>query len=100
MDRPAFIAALCLAAAGTRSLAAPSPSAEASGTSADGRTDEPLGLVLSGGGAKGAYEVGVWQELRAAGIGFAEDIARQADKTLPESTILAYWLDRMALGTA
>ena len=33
-------------------------------------------------------------------IGFAEDIARQADKTLPESTILAYWLDRMALGTA
>ena len=28
----------------------------------------PLGLVLSGGGAKGAYEVGVWQELQAAGI--------------------------------
>ena len=27
-----------------------------------------LGLVLSGGGAKGAYEVGVWQELQAAGI--------------------------------
>lgn len=33
-------------------------------------------------------------------IGYAEDIARQADKTLPESTVLAYWLDRMALGTA
>ena len=28
----------------------------------------PLGLVLSGGGAKGAYEVGVWQELEAAGL--------------------------------
>lgn len=28
----------------------------------------PLGLVLSGGGAKGAYEVGVWQELQAAGL--------------------------------
>lgn len=27
---------------------------------------DPLGLVLSGGGAKGAYEVGVWQELQAA----------------------------------
>ena len=33
-------------------------------------------------------------------IGYAEDIARQADKTLPESTVLAYWLDRMALGTS
>lgn len=29
---------------------------------------EPLGLVLSGGGAKGAYEVGVWQALEEAGI--------------------------------
>ena len=29
---------------------------------------EPIGLVLSGGGAKGAYEVGVWQELQAAGL--------------------------------
>ena len=28
----------------------------------------PLGLVLSGGGAKGAYEVGVWQELEEAGL--------------------------------
>ena len=28
----------------------------------------PIGLVLSGGGAKGAYEVGVWQELQAAGL--------------------------------
>ena len=27
-----------------------------------------LALVLSGGGAKGAYEVGVWQELQAAGV--------------------------------
>ena len=29
---------------------------------------ETLGLVLSGGGAKGAYEVGVWQELQSAGL--------------------------------
>lgn len=28
----------------------------------------PLGLVLAGGGAKGAYEVGVWKELEAAGL--------------------------------
>ena len=28
----------------------------------------PLGLVLSGGGAKGAYEVGVWQVLAEAGL--------------------------------
>ena len=27
-----------------------------------------LGLVLSGGAAKGAYEVGVWQELQTAGL--------------------------------
>ena len=33
-------------------------------------------------------------------IGYAEDIARQAERTLPESAILAYWLDRMSLGTA
>ena len=32
-------------------------------------------------------------------IGYAEDIARQADKTLPESTVLSYWLDRMTLGS-
>ena len=29
---------------------------------------EPIGLVLSGGGARGAYEVGVWQALQAAGL--------------------------------
>ena len=29
---------------------------------------EPMGLVLSGGGAKGAYEVGVWQTLVESGI--------------------------------
>lgn len=33
----------------------------------------PLALVLSGGGAKGAYEVGVWQALHEAGL--AEDVA-------------------------
>lgn len=29
---------------------------------------DPIGLVLAGGGSKGAYEVGVWQELQAAGL--------------------------------
>lgn len=29
---------------------------------------ERIGLVLSGGGAKGAYEVGVWQEMQAVGL--------------------------------
>lgn len=29
---------------------------------------DPLGLVLSGGGAKGAYEVGVWQTLIETGV--------------------------------
>ena len=29
---------------------------------------EPIGLVLSGGGAKGAYEVGVWQGLQDLGL--------------------------------
>ena len=34
---------------------------------------EPLGLVLSGGGAKGAYEVGVWQAMEEMGL--AGDVA-------------------------
>lgn len=34
---------------------------------------EPLGLVLSGGGAKGAYEVGVWQTLQEMEL--AQDVA-------------------------
>lgn len=29
---------------------------------------EPIGLVLSGGGAKGAYEVGVWQAMEEMGL--------------------------------
>lgn len=34
---------------------------------------EPIGLVLSGGGAKGAYEVGVWQAMEEMGL--AGDVA-------------------------
>ena len=34
---------------------------------------EQLGLVLSGGAAKGAYEVGVWQELIESGL--ADDVS-------------------------
>ena len=33
-----------------------------------GASAAPIGLVLSGGGAKGAYEVGVWQALQVAGL--------------------------------
>ena len=33
-----------------------------------GAAAEPVGLVLSGGGAKGAYEVGVWKALCEAGV--------------------------------
>ena len=29
---------------------------------------EKLGLVLAGGGGKGAYEIGVWQALRDLGL--------------------------------
>ena len=32
------------------------------------RPDEPLGLVLSGGGAKGAYQAGVWAALSELGL--------------------------------
>ena len=41
------------------------------GYTADGGEEvhsAPLGLVLSGGGAKGAYEIGVWQILQKLGI--------------------------------
>ena len=31
-------------------------------------------------------------------IAYTEDIARQAERALPEATVLSYWLDRMALG--
>ena len=33
-------------------------------------SDSPLGLVLSGGGARGAFQVGVWQTLRTHPRGF------------------------------
>lgn len=32
-------------------------------------TDDPVGLVLSGGGARGAFQVGVWKVLREEGLG-------------------------------
>ena len=35
---------------------------------AQGAHTNPVGLVLSGGGAKGAYEIGVWQTLQEVGI--------------------------------
>lgn len=54
MQKQAIASALCIVA---NFCAAASPC-----------SDEALGLVLSGGGAKGAYEVGVWQELVEQGL--------------------------------
>ena len=60
MNSHAFlgILALCPFLGGAEGAPAGPPAAEGG----------PLGLVLSGGGAKGAYEVGVWRELQAAGL--------------------------------
>ncbi|WP_372970076.1 patatin-like phospholipase family protein, partial [Mesotoga sp.] len=30
--------------------------------------DDKVGLVLSGGGARGAYQIGVWKALKDCGI--------------------------------
>lgn len=38
------------------------------------RSDSPLGLVLSGGGARGAFQVGVWKVLREEGLGGDPDV--------------------------
>ena len=38
---------------------------------------EKLGLVLAGGGGKGAYEIGVWQALRD--LGFRARLASEQD---------------------
>ena len=38
---------------------------------------EKLGLVLAGGGGKGAYEIGVWQALRD--LGFHARLASEQD---------------------
>ena len=53
----------------------------------------PLGLVLSGGGAKGAYEVGVWQALHEAGI--AGDVAAVSGTSIGavNAALFASWPD-------
>ena len=68
-------------------------------------------LVLRAGGEESSLHYPEYLEtLRAraqkltlsqalSNISYAEGIARQAERTLPESAILAYWLDRMALGS-
>ena len=69
-------------------------------------------LVLRAGGEESSLQYPEYVEILRArarnltlsqalsNIGYAEGIARQAERTLPESAILAYWLDRMSLGTA
>ena len=51
------------------------------------------GLVLSGGGAKGAYEVGVWQALHEAGI--AGDVAAVSGTSIGavNAALFASWPD-------
>ena len=53
----------------------------------------PLGLVLSGGGAKGAYEVGVWQALHEAGL--AGDVAAVSGTSIGavNAALFASWPD-------
>ena len=53
----------------------------------------PLGLVLSGGGAKGAYEVGVWQALHEAEI--AGDVAAVSGTSIGavNAALFASWPD-------
>ena len=53
----------------------------------------PIGLVLSGGGAKGAYEVGVWQALHEAGL--AGDVAAVSGTSIGavNAALFASWPD-------
>lgn len=53
----------------------------------------PLGLVLSGGGAKGAYEVGVWQALNEAGL--TGDVAAVSGTSIGavNAALFASWPD-------
>ena len=53
----------------------------------------PLGLVLSGGGAKGAYEVGVWSVLHEAGL--AKDVVAISGTSIGavNAALFASWPD-------
>ena len=53
----------------------------------------PLGLVFSGGGAKGAYEVGVWQALHEAGL--AKDVTAVSGTSIGavNAALYASWPD-------
>lgn len=53
----------------------------------------PLGLILSGGGAKGAYEVGVWSALHEAGL--ASDVAAVSGTSIGavNAALFASWPD-------
>lgn len=54
---------------------------------------QTLGLVLSGGGAKGAYEVGVWQALHEAGL--ARDVTAVSGASIGavNAALFASWPD-------
>lgn len=52
-----------------------------------------LGLVLSGGGAKGAYEVGVWQALHEAGLGTNVEAVSGTSIGAVNAALFASWPD-------
>ena len=53
----------------------------------------PLGLVLSGGGAKGAYEVGVWSVLHEAGLAKAVVAISGTSIGAVNAALFASWPD-------
>lgn len=52
-----------------------------------------LGLVLSGGGAKGAYEVGVWQALHEAGLATNVEAVSGTSIGAVNAALFASWPD-------
>jgi NTE family protein len=67
------------------------------------RLDSPLGLVFSGGGARGAFQVGVWKVLREQGLQRDPEVVSGTSSGalnaaliaagLTPDQMLAFWLD-------
>ena len=56
-------------------------------------TAQPIALVLSGGGAKGAYEVGVWQALHEAGLATKVEAVSGTSIGAVNAALFASWPD-------
>ncbi|MBI4703408.1 MAG: patatin-like phospholipase family protein [Deltaproteobacteria bacterium] len=67
------------------------------------RPDSPVGLVFSGGGARGAYQIGVWKVLREHGLGGDPQVVSGTSSGainailiaagLSPDDMLGFWLD-------